>query len=298
MNFIPLAHVKWFTDSASQIEGGFFMWHEPALQVGIVVLLILLGLAFALDHWAIKAPEKLEKWGKKNGEVLLWIAQILVGFSLIITALKGAILAPHYAGPASLAWLEGGVGLLLILNIAVNWAAAGLVVLYLSALFIAGPLEAMEYINMLGLAIFFLLQRAPKGHSLSQYRVHALPLLRILTGAALIILAFTEKLLYPEQAADLLNQFDLNFMKALGITIFSDRLFILAAGLAETLFGLIFIAGWVTRINTAALASFLIASNLYFFWNGHYEEGWTELIGHLPVIATALLFIVHGKKIE
>jgi hypothetical protein len=60
------------------------------------------------------------------------------------------------------------------------------------------------------------------------------------------------------------------------------------------IFGIIFLLGLITRLNTLALAGFLISSNLYFFLIGKTEEAFLELTGHLPLLAIAILLILFG----
>ena len=86
-------------------------------------------------------------------------------------------------------------------------------------------------------------------------------------------------------------------MSVIGIN-YSDRLFILSAGSMELVFGRIMMLGVITRINTFMLASFLVSSNVYFFLQGNYSEGWMELMGHLPIIGTALLLVLYGKSFK
>jgi uncharacterized membrane protein YphA (DoxX/SURF4 family) len=119
-------------------------------------------------------------------------------------------------------------------------------------------------------------------------------LLRFHTGVALSVLAFSEKLLQPSLAMAFLEKHNVNFMKTLGFENFSDHLFVLSAGFSELLFGMIFVLGLVTRINTLALAFFLIASNVYFFLMGKSAEGILEIIGHANLFAIGLLLIFYG----
>ncbi|EKD93656.1 MAG: hypothetical protein ACD_28C00103G0002, partial [uncultured bacterium] len=155
-------------------------------------------------------------------------------------------------------------------------------------------LTALDYINMAGIAAFLALMTVSTHSFWYRYHAWAVPILRVSTGAALILLAFSEKLLDPTRAVALLEKYPLNFMPFVGFHEFSNRLFILCAGATETVFGLIFLLGWIPRLNTAALAVFLVASNLSFFALGFSKEGGQELIGHLPVLGTALILLTYG----
>jgi len=173
--------------------------------------------------------------------------------------------------------------------------AAGvlLTALYLGMAVRFGLASGLEYLNFLGIAIFLVLFARMKSEA--DWEMRALPVLRILTGTALIVLALTEKLLNPAPAIELAGMYGLNFMSTIGFKAFSDELFVISAGFMELVFGSLLVLGWVTRLNTLALAGFLIASNLYFFAAGYADEGWVELVGHLPVLAAGVILIVYGS---
>ena len=115
--------------------------------------------------------------------------------------------------------------------------------------------------------------------------MYALPVLRLGTGATLLVLGFTEKILHPEFGINFLRQYDWNFMQLLGFN-YSDYLFTLSAGSVEALFGLIFILGIVTRLNALVVATFFTIP-LFFL-------GPIELAGHVPHFAAVVLLLIFG----
>ena len=75
--------------------------------------------------------------------------------------------------------------------------------------------------------------------------------MRIGTGASILVLAFTEKLLNPDLARAFLANpayANFNFMRALGFTWFSDDLFITVAAMVEATVGVLLIAGVLPRV--------------------------------------------------
>jgi len=62
----------------------------------------------------------------------------------------------------------------------------------------------------------------------------------------------------------------------------------------EVVFGTIMILGTVTRLNTLVLSGFLLLSNITFLVQDKKDEALAELIGHMPVIATAVILITLG----
>lgn len=288
------AHVKWFVEmSPEKTDPLAYSLSEPLVLMWAGIILLGVIIAGLLDRFIPEPTSWLKKIAPWR-ERILWLFQALVGISLVLSASQGALLAPHYQGISSF-WflLQGVVGGLFIFNLWIPWASLGLIALYGAAIFTFGLKEALDYMNFFGIALFLLL-RTGAWPAVASRRVWALPLLRVFTAIALIVLAFSEKLLHPSDTIKLLAEYPLNFMAQLGIDGFTDRIFTLCAGSTEVLFGLIFLFGFIPRINTLALAGFLISSNLYFFVSGFPEGGIMELTGHLPVLATGLIFLLEG----
>lgn len=294
------AHVKWFVreDGEHPMAVSHFSLGEPAVLIWIGVILAAVAMALLLDRFLPGPPEKLGRFACERRRQILHLFQVLVGLALLLTAVKGAILAPHLeeAGAVGLLlrFVEGGVGVLFIANKGVRPGAALMVALFAASTALFGFVSSLEYFNFLGIALFLFLVSSPAGSLDDRLHPYALPLLRIHTGIALGVLAWTEKLIDPNLAVRFLEKNQVNFMKALGIDLFSDRLFVLCAGCTELLFSIIFALGLITRINTLALAGFLVASNLFFFIVGKTEEAFLELTGHLPLLAIAAILILYG----
>jgi hypothetical protein len=297
---IVQAHVKWFVDADHIIrnEAFTFHWTDPAVQVWIGALVFGLVGAYLVDRYVRQPPQVLIDKGAQWHSGIVYLFRLIVGISLILTAYKGAVLAPHLKEGTTFALalrgVEALIGVLFISNRLVFFGAGLLFLLFFASTAVFGFLMSLEYFNLLGIAIFLLFIKAPKRSWLDRHCIWALPLLRLHTGVALSVLAFSEKLLQPSLAMAFLAKHDVNFMKTLGFDNFTDHLFVLSAGCSELLFGMIFILGLVTRINTVSLASFLIASNVYFFLLGKQAEGILEIIGHANIFAIGMLLIFYG----
>lgn len=296
---LPLLHVKWFIENHGRTPAPIFDFSlkNPSILTWLLIVIFLVSLAYILDR-KIKPPkENFLKKSEITKPQLLHLFQILVGMSLLFASHRGAILQPHFSGTASTQLLqiaEMASGILLIANVAVPFAAILLLITYLGTVYFFSFFEAIDYINLLGIAAFLYLWKT-KNSKLKKYHYLGLPLLRIFTGLALFILAFSEKLLFTYKAEEFLHNYHLNFMQNIGFSNFSDHLFILSAGAMEAAFGLILIFGFITRINIAVLTTFFLASNIYFFVQGYFEEGIIELTGHLPIIATVIILLVYGS---
>lgn len=303
--FIPakaFAHVKWFVENPNAEAGvtvsGPISFQDPAALIWTAIVIVILIVGFFLDKVAPRPPKKMVDWGERRQDQIRHFAQLLVGVPLLISAARGNIIAPHLlAGENTLivllALLEGLAAILLIANLLVPFASSVLVVVLVGLTPLFGSTPPMEYMNILGVAVYFILMSVGKDHQLYKYRDWSIPILRVIVGITLITLGLTEKLLRPDLALQFLDNYDMNFMSAVGLN-YPDFLFVISAGFCEVLFGLVFLFGIVTRINTLSFAVFLVSSNTYFFVMGLYSEALKEIIGHSLLFAAALLLIVYG----
>jgi hypothetical protein len=115
----------------------------------------------------------------------------------------------------------------------------------------------------------------------------AVTILRILTGASLAVLAFTEKLWNVPLAAAFLENHNFNFLPALGLNV-STETFVLMAGTVELTLGLLLMSGAFLRLVIVMLwLPFNLTLPLL---------GWRELVGHLPIYGIMALLLVYGDK--
>ena len=108
------------------------------------------------------------------------------------------------------------------------------------------------------------------------------------------LVAGAEKLFGDMKAESFLAQYRWNFMQALGLEFFTDRLFALSAGVIEVVFGIILVLGTTTRLNVLAFSVVLFSSNVLFLIQGENEAAMVEFIGHMPVIGVALILLLLG----
>lgn len=283
------AHVKWFAEEPTSV-----MWHHwdrSLLWIGIGVLLVARLIAGILE---LRLPDASKEWKIKMKRVypsVLSIFRILVGFWLVLTAYNGALLAPNIpvqsAFDQGLQIVEALIGIWIMTGVGVQYAAAALFVLYIILLPSAGVAALIDHVDVLGIAAFLAIEHAQNQPWYKKAQPWALPLLRVCTGAALIVLGFSEKLIDPTMALQFLSEHNWNFMQTIGLGWFTNEYFVFAAGLSEVLFGVLLISGVITRITTIALS--------VFFTSTLFLLGPTELIGHLPFFGIALIFILYGS---
>ena len=302
------AHVKWFVDEHAEyynLDSESFSFSERSVVVWSALLITVLVIARVLERILVKYSRtshlKLYKWGVRHWSILYRAFQILVGMPLIMSAYKGAVIAPHLVGSGllidSLRAIEACAGIFLVCNVYAT-AASWLLVALAAGVFSAfGTVSLLENVGVLGLALFLRCGDEQKDSYGTHEREWKIFVLRILVGMNFVVLALTEKLLRPDLALSFLQHYDLNFMKGVWID-YSDRLFVFSAGIVELAFGLVFILGYVTRLNSFFLLLFLIASNSYFFAVGNDSMAWMEATGHSPILASVLILLIFGRGLS
>jgi uncharacterized membrane protein YphA (DoxX/SURF4 family) len=298
-------HVEWFEDPARYPAQWslFFSSRTLLAVVAAVVAVAVLYLAQMLvrdPHWprlpflqrmAIGAPTLLA---------------IQAAIPLIYSGLQPVLLAPqmglgHNPGGLVLGAAEVLIGFSFVTGIADRIASSALVALLAIALFLFQPLDAVAQLHWVGIAvvIFVIGRQAPEAGrprrtGLIQGRLspeRAVAWLRVTTGIALIAPALSEKILNPGIAEAFLRHHPtFNFPHAyLGMSWLTDDRFILAAGIAELVIGVLLISGVLTRVV-------IIAMWLPFNVTLPFLPP-EELLWHLPYLGIMYFLLVHGADL-
>ncbi|MFM2415125.1 MAG: hypothetical protein RI911_818, partial [Candidatus Parcubacteria bacterium] len=196
--------------------------------------------------------------------------------------------------PSWLITLQICVGISLLIGFFERIAAVILILLWLTIFYLSGTVHALEDIWVLSTGLFIFIMgndyfdifpiRALK-ESVEWLRPYALPILRVGTGATLFVLGFSEKILHPEFGMYFLEHYRWNFMQYLGLP-YSDYLFTVSAGSVESLLGLVFLLGIMTRFNALVVA--------IFFTIPVFILGPVELAGHMPHVAAVVMLLLFG----
>jgi hypothetical protein len=298
---MPLAHEKWFVDDPGifPADWGFFFEAPTLMLVGVAVIVALLWRLVAVRLLPIPELRSLSPLGR----LCPWVPRILgvhLGVSLLSLAVDDAYLAPQLvvpegAGGVLLVLAEGVIGVWLISGVYLRSAAVGVVLLGPLGLVLAGLVEMLEALDLLGVALFLVI--LPPGPNAwgrvdvaPGVEVAALYCLRVLLGAALIVLAFSEKLANPELARQFLDDYPaFNAFEAVGIDL-APETFIRIAGAVELLFGFLLISSAGPQM-TVLVAGVPFNATLFFL-------GRVELIGHLPIYGAMLALLVYGSSTE
>jgi hypothetical protein len=293
-----LAHEAWFSDVRPPFDWAFAL--SPA-SLALVAGAVGIAVAWRVVGGRVPRPEL--PFLRPLGRLAPWVPRLLAvhaGVSLLAQSARGTYLAPSLELPddplgAALRIAEGAVGVWLISGVRVRWAALGVALSGPVAMPSFGVVPVLERMDLLAIALFlWLLPPGPDrwGEARGDPAATAAAVLwlRLLTGGALILLAFTEKLARPELARAFLDDFPaFNVLHAVGIDATEDT-FIRIAGAVELLFGLLIVSGRLPQV-AVIVAGIPFNATLFFL-------GSEELIGHLPLYGTMLALLVYGSNDE
>ena len=292
-----LAHVKWYVDDAGQTPVDLGLLHEP------VTIGLIMGAVALTAGWRFvgrKLPAHLPLL-RPLGRLAPWVPRLLgihLGVALLALAVTNAYLAPHLSlddvpGGVALALVEGAVGVWLISGVMLRPAAFIVVVLGPIGMIFTGVLEVVEALETLGVALFLVLippgaDRFGARHVTPPDLHRPLQLLRVAAGMALVILAFTEKLLAPDLAMRLLEEYpSVDVFGVVGIEVPAE-VYIRIAAATELVLGLLLISG--VAVQLAVLVA-VVPFNLTLLVFDRYE-----LIGHLPMYGVLLALLIYGSS--
>lgn len=296
------AHVRWFTDENDPALASF-----PTYGLTDLPVLIWIGIGLTLVAIAVFLDGRLPIVPVVNTKLrhdAMELLRVFTGMSLLLTAYGGELVAPHLTAYGSfgtaLVFLQAIVGIMLISNHLVHHAAILLILLYVGTMVQFGFVKTFEYVNLIGIALFLMFNYVPNEDLRAKLKPYSVDMLRIFTGIALVTLGITEKLHGALLGQSFLANYAWNFMPTLGFEWFTDQLFVLSAGSMEVVFGSIMILGVITRLNTLVIAGFMLTSNIVFLLTNENENALMELVGHMPIIATAviLLLLGYGQRLK
>jgi uncharacterized membrane protein YphA (DoxX/SURF4 family) len=300
-----VAHVKWFEDPARfPLRPDLIASERTALTAGAVLgavgLMYLLQRVAGDPHWprlrflrrmAIGAPTLLS---------------VHAAITLVFVAVHQALLAPHLRLPAGPAGLLLAAAQILVafsfITGVLDWLAAiVLTILVVLVAFLYSPLDALDQLLWAGIAVAVLIigrSAVTAGHVRPWFRARhrawsarAVAALRILAGLSLIGPALDEKIWNPDIGAAFLADYPhFNVPRyLLGLTWFSDDLFVLVAGVVEATIGVLLASGLLTRV---VILGMWVPFNVTVPFLPPQE-----LLGHLPIFGTMYVLLVHGAGI-
>lgn len=288
-----IAHVNWFVERGAEPLPNYNLT-DPVFLTWMTIAIGMVLLSVWLDG-KLPTPRIAQS---KIRQDFMEILRVFTGMSFLLTAYDGALVAPHQAVEGTfgtaLLFLQAIIGIMLLANRWIKYAASLMLLLHMGVLAAFGLLPALEYSIIVGIALFLLFNSFSDPELSAWVKPYSVDLLRIWTGISLVALAVGEKLAPSALGQVFVAQYQWNFMQALGIEMFSDRLFVLAAGMVEAAIGTILILGTTVRLTVFMLSAMMALSNIVFIVQGENEAALVEFIGHMPIIGVALLLLLLG----
>lgn len=248
------------------------------------VIAVFLFLAALFVEYGARKNNALKKLAEilRSGAFLdATVLSIAVGILLIVSGFQNYLFAPGIALHDSLAhsifsYAQIIIGIGLILGTFTRLCTIGIIALFISGFFFFPPLKVLDYSVFLGIGLFlFIIHRdvlsftfffhpVDKQSPFDRYRKYALPILRFITGAGLIMIFLHHHILNPEPAIQFLTERPLlNIMQSIfGLQDFSHELLIFNTGIFGILIGSLLALGILERFISSIIAIGLLLTIL------------------------------------
>ncbi|MEX0608833.1 MAG: DoxX family membrane protein [Balneolaceae bacterium] len=276
---VSFGHVKWFT--------GFSFLDKPLsipevanpIYIGLVILsVVVISLMVFADRRIndLSWYRRINDWLSDKQKYSLIVMRVAMAAVLLISWANDTILTPELISSFDwLTWLQFVLAIMLLFPKSTMYAGAGLLFVYVIAMFEFGFFHMLDYLHFVGIGLYLLTHRSEN----EKIRGIGLPALYITIGFSLIWLGY-EKLFYPSWGLYLLEQ---NPQLALGLP---QDFFLQAAAFVEISLGYLLIIGLLERPLAAIITLVFFMTTLVF--------GKLEVIGHTPLHAALLVFLFNG----
>jgi len=277
---VAAAHVKWFSRfTYADLPRTYRDIATPTfLALAVLSTVVIGGLAF-VDPWlrATTWGRRLDAWLESYRKDSMVVLRVGVGATMLMAWQAGTLLAPELpAVHEALGWAQFVIVLLLLIPATVPIAGAALAALWAYAAVTFGPFHLLDYTFYLGIAAALLVCRTKN----AKIRGLGLPALYLAVGFSLFWVAL-EKLVYPDWALYVLSQHP---VLAMGFPL---EFFLVGAAFVELSLGHLLVLGLLGRTLALTITLvFMITSSVF--------GGKLEIMGHTPVHAALLVFILEG----
>lgn len=272
------AHVKWFAEfSFGDPPRSVAQAATPAFFALTVLSMAVIGAMVLLDRRLDQAAwyRGVNGWLADRRADAPLVMRIGIFATLLLAWQADALLAPELRAWAGwIGWLQFLFALLLLFPRTVPVAGGGLILLYLLGAARFGAFHLLDYLFFAGAGWYLLVSRARE-----RVRGTGVPALYATVGFSLCWVAL-EKIVYPRWALYLLDQHP---QLALGLDL---RFFLLAAAFVE------FSLGYLLIINLLQRPLALVITLVFFMTTTVF--GKLEVIGHTPIHAALIVFLLEG----
>jgi uncharacterized membrane protein YphA (DoxX/SURF4 family) len=302
--FLPVfvrAHVGYVInpDAFNKNTGGDFGFFTGALSGAYNLEVVIMGIVLALFGGFLASRISLVQKEIKliRGrtysyyEIIPWIIRLSLGIALMGAGTSGVLISPILPFPL-FALAEIVVGFLLLAGFLTGPAILATIGLFITAL--GKDFYMVGNIELLGLAVAMMalgqtwpgvddLFGIPFGINFRRLESYVPLILRCGIGAAMLYLAWYEKFLNPHVSELVVKEYGFSNM-------ITPALWVLGAGVTETLVGLLLLVGYKTRF-AAAVALLVLCVSFFYFQESVYSH--VTLFGTLSI-----LFITGGGKLS
>ena len=274
------AHVKWFSRfSFADRPLGVAEVLTPTFFGLAVLSMVAIGLLALVDRRLghLGWYEAVNRWLSARSDRAVLVMRVGLGASLLLSWQADALLAPELrVGSAPwIGWLQFACAFLLLFQQLVPVAGLGVMALFALGLAQAGPLHMLDYVLFLGAGYYLAVSNART----PAVRGTGLPALYASVGFSLCWVAL-EKLVYPQWGLYVLQQ---NPQLTLGLDV---DFFLTATAFVEFSLGYLLIINLLQRPMALAITLVFFTTTLIF--------GKLEVIGHTPIHAALIVFLLEG----
>lgn len=274
------AHVKWFSKFNYAIPPRTLPEILSPLFWGFVVLsMVAVGILVPADRWLQTRSfwQHIVQWLDKHKDQSTLVIRIATGATMLLAWQADALLVPElHIDTVWIGWYQFVLALLLIFPQTTPLGGVGLGLLYGYAGWRFGPFAMLDYAHYLGIAGYLALSEMRN----VRIRGLRLPLLYASVGFSLFWVGL-EKLVYPAWSLYLLQQHP---ELALG---FPPDFFLMGAAFVELALGYLLIIGLFGRPLALVITVVFFGTTMVF--------GKLEVIGHTPIHAALIVFLLHGQ---
>lgn len=259
----------------------------------ILTILIVVGAFEYLPRssWFGHEFSFIRKQVHEYAEYVPWIARLGIGITLIGAGTHQVLISPFLSTHGLLSTVQIACGFFILAGFLV-----GPVTLIAGILFLIGLLGnfyILGNLDFLGLVLVILalhdekpgvddLLGIPFLPAFEKLKKYAPLLARLSVGIAMLFLAFYEKLLNPHTAAQVVEQYGLT-----SVVPVSTAMWVLGAGVVESIIGLALLFGYRTR-TVSAIAMFVLSLSFFYFGEDVYS--------HVTLFATLSIIFIYGNE--
>jgi hypothetical protein len=297
--FAAQAHVQWFVkpEEMKYVTTPLDMvsfW----LTAGVIICIIA---AVLLTRYSGKFPimEKLvSQVPPINHKLYLSYFMTVMNVFFVMILLTGGFFAPNLILPEYLLPLGVFLQAAIVVGSSFSISLAGAIILLTTAIivFIFPPIAINYVFELMAIGIFMLLN-GPIISTVDQWIFssnkeklewrwkRSVLILRVGIGMQLVVLAFIEKLISPGWGLVFVEMYPFyNFFPALGFEQVSNLHFVYFVGICEMTLGFMLMLGIASRIVVVVLAAAFTTTAII--------HGLTEILGHLPIFAAAVILLL------